>query len=240
MTSLSEYGITFNGHHSSEFGLMVGAGKEIGFPAKRKLTIDVPFSNAPIDLSGIYGQQPFEERTIKIAFEIKDRKNLSKEGMYRKWTQVVNWLAEPTGKVALHDDIMPAYHYLAEMVAAPTFEEFLYIGILTVTFTCYPFRIHDLSAGNDIWDKFDFDNDIAQETEFDVVGFKTAIMINPGQWVHPTIKADSDFTVTIGSTTYQIKSGTTNSPDLTMPPGVQNVTITGTGHIEIIFYQEVI
>ncbi|MFS1134951.1 hypothetical protein [Enterococcus hirae] len=53
-----------------------------------------------------------------------------------------------TTKTKLIDDVMPDYYYLAEVQEAPTFEEAVRFGTLTVKFQCYPFRISESLESN--------------------------------------------------------------------------------------------
>lgn len=158
-----KYGIWFNGHHSSEFGITVAKGKKIGFPRKKKVIVPVPHTNEIYDFSGITGKQAYEEREIVFPFNVHDKSMWTKERMYITWTKLVNWLMEPNTKVPLYDDVMKGYCYLAEVQKAPNFDEMTYRGILEITFKCYPFRIARLAEGNDIWDTFNFELDVFQE-----------------------------------------------------------------------------
>lgn len=161
------YGIWFNGHHSSEFGLRVVEGKRISFPTKQKALVPIPYSSTVYDYTSVVGTQAYGERTFVIPFNIEGS-DQKKESMYVKWTSIVNWLTSTIKKTPLYDDIMKDYYYMAEVINAPDFEEFRLRGVLTIEFTCYPFRISKLREGNDIWDTFNFELDVAQTTTFEV------------------------------------------------------------------------
>lgn len=158
-----KYGIWFNGHHSSEFGLTVGEGKKIGFPKKKKVVVGIPHSNKNYDFSSVIGKQSYEERELVIPFNIHDTSMWTKERMYVMVTRVTNWLMGTNKKTPLYDDVMKDYYYLAEVQDAPDFDEMTRHGVLEITFKCYPFRIARLAEGNDIWDTFNFELDVFQE-----------------------------------------------------------------------------
>lgn len=239
------YGIKFNGHHSSEFGLKVLNTKVIGMPSKKKVTISLPYSNNVVDLSGLYGKTKFNERTLEVDLRAENHSTQNKELLYHRWTEIINWLMEPDGKTILVDDVMSNYYYLAEVVDAPTWEEYANSGDIKIKFNCYPFRIHAELEGNDIWDFFDFDTDIAQETKFTVNGSKTILQINDGATeIQPTIVCDADLMLKIGDATYQLSAGKLN-PDtasypFTLPVGENLITITGIGNIEFQWRKELI
>jgi len=239
------YGIKYNNRHSSDFDLKVLNTKVIGMPAKKKVTINLPYSNNIVDLSSIYGKTKFSERVLEVDLRAENHSTQNKELLYHRWTEIINWLMEPDGKTILVDDVMSNYYYLAEVADAPTWEEYANSGDIKIKFNCYPFRIHAELEGNDIWDIFDFDLDVAQETKMSVTGSKTIMQINDGAAeIQPTIVCDADFTVTLGGYTYQLTAGTFDSENaaypLTLAVGENLITITGTGHIEFKWHKELI
>lgn len=236
-----EYGVFFNGHHSTEFGIDALVGKEVGFPNKKKILAEVPFSNQIYDFSNVYGSQNFEERSYKQVFNVLNYREKSQETMYRMWTRVVNWLMSAPTKQPLYDDVMKRYYYLAEVVEKPSLEEFLARGELTVTWTCYPFRIYELAEGNDIWDDFDFELDIAQHTKFDINGVKEIVLYNIGLNINkPAIKARSQMTITQNGTQFIIPTGTSSSSRFRLLVGENRFTVTGNGTIEFVWHKELI
>lgn len=235
------YGFWFNGHHSTEFGVDVIEPKELGFPAKIKQLVEIPFSNIPLDLSYMYQDQQYGERTFKWTLLVHDRSRMDKEGMYVIWTKLVNWLENTQGKTKLKDDVMSDYYYLAEIQTATSWEEFRYHGKMTIEFQCYPFRIHEALEGNDIWDDFNFELDVAQETKFDVSGSKSVMLFNVGTPVaSPTIVASAPFTLKMGNQTVTVPAGTSDSPDFVLANGINQIVINGIGTIEFQWHKELI
>ena len=88
--STSDYGFEFNGHHSSEFDMRVLNSKAVTFPVKNKTTVTVPYRNGVIDLSNVYGDSTFGERTVTFPCTIPYG-YLNREELYTRWTQIVNW-----------------------------------------------------------------------------------------------------------------------------------------------------
>lgn len=162
-----DYGVWFNGHHSTEFHLDV-LEKEIGMPDKDKNTVPIPFTNLEYDYSEFYGSQNFKQREIKVVFKIQNWDSESKDGLYQKWTVAVNWLMKPNGLTPLIDDIMPQYQYRAEVQKAPDFNEARTKGTITVKFTAYPFRIDIMPEGHDLVTFINVDLDVRQYTTFEV------------------------------------------------------------------------
>lgn len=239
--SLYDYGIWFNGHHSSEFGLDVLDGKQISFPSKNKVIVGIPHSNNVYDFSSLTGKQPYGERTFSIPFQIINRDLWSKESMYVMWTKVTNWLMNTQQKTPLYDDIMKDYYYMAEVQEEPDFNELRRSGTLVVTFKCYPFRIAELAEGNDIWDTFNFELDVAQKTKFTVNGSQMITLYNLGiPNLTPAISTNANMIITKNGKTFNAPAGTSKSIDFFLVSGENSLTITGNGTIEFKFYKELI
>lgn len=235
-----QYGIEFNGHRSNDFGLDV-QDKTVGMPEKNKITQAIPFSNTVLDISDLYGGQTYKERTVKITFIVRDGVDPSKERLYSLWTQVVNWLMAPGRKVKLKDDIMHNYYYLAEVEKEPSWDEMRAYGKLSVEFNCYPFRIDELEEGNDIWDEFNFELDIAQVTDFEIVGSRTITLFNMGvTTISPEVVATAPFTIEMGGQRFTLNAGTYSSPDFMLPTGEVAMTVIGTGKLSFNWHKELI
>ncbi len=245
MSEFDHYGITFNGKHTwRDFGLRV-TDKSLGFPAKDKVLVTLPYSNHIVDLSNLYGQQIFGSRTLKWTFLVINQSSWPKEILYNRWTQLVNFLEQATTRVPLFDDIMPDYYYLAEVVTAPTWDEYRVYGKFTIEFAAYPFRIHDTLEGNDIWDTFNFEADIAQETKYEISKSKDIILFNIGtSSVQPTIITTSEFTLTINNDAITIPSGRINPENsaypVTLSVGENHIHVVGDGSIEFQWHKELI
>jgi hypothetical protein len=136
---------------------------------------------------------------------------------------------------------MKRYYYLAEVRTEPNLEEIRIRGELTIEWSCYPFRIYELAEGNDIWDDFDFELDIAQATKFEVTGSRNVVLYNIGTNVNiPTIKATAPMTITQGNAQFTIPVGTSNSSRFRLMTGENKFTISGTGTIEFFWHKELI
>lgn len=237
-TNSKFYGFKIFGKHTSELGLEC-VGREVGFPEKNKVLVDIPYSNTPIDYSELYGIQTFSQRTLMYRFKIE--RDHSYEVVYRKWTEVVNWLTAKSGQHPLYDDYMNRFYYLAELVQSPSYEEFVNHGELQLTFTAYPFRIDSSPEGNDIWDEFDFEFDVAINTKFDVRGTKEVFLINNGtNTIRPRIITNANITIEHNNRVYEFPSGSHERHRLYLDVGEQTLKVNGIGSVEFIYYKEVI
>jgi phage-related protein len=235
------YGIKFNGKHSLKDMGFTMSERAIGSPAKNKITVSVPFSNTPLDFSEIYGSQTYTERPLTYTFNIVNTHNLTPEAFMMARTRLENWLMNSNGKQRLYDETMPGYYFLAEMQDAADIQDDWETGTLTATFTAYPFKIADLPEGNDIWDNFNFELDVAQQVKFEVNGSLTINLINAGTpEITPDIKASSPMFLKKGNLTLDLPTGTNRSDDFTLEHGENEIVVTGNGSIEFVFYKELL
>jgi phage-related protein len=236
---ISNYGFTFNGQHSSEFGLKIMDNKQIGFPTKNKVTVQVPYSSGLVDLSNIYNNNSYSERTITFPCRIGVGTNQPQK-MYANVSRVVNWLTNTTGKVKLTDDAMGRFYYLGEVQEAPVLTESSVYCDLNIVFTCYPFKFREVNY-QDLWDPFDFENDISQICVFDVERRISINLYNQSvNAVKLLITANSDFEININGQGFSIKSGKNDNDSIKLNPGFNTISVAGKGHIEFNWIEEMI
>ena len=238
--SNSDYGFTFNGHHSSEFGLKVLSAKQVTLPAKRKTLVQLPYSSKQVDLSAVYGDNIYDERTVTFPCRLPYGRR-DPTVMYAKIEEVTRWLYEPLTKSLLQDDAVPNYAFLGEVQAPPTVEESLDFCKITIVFQCYPYRLK--KRFDDIWDTFNFETDVAQMIHVDVKGMDNFVLYNTGDIaVSLKVTTDSD-NMLIALNSYNaipLKRGDNESHELVLLKGRNTVTLVGTGHVDFDWSEEVI
>ncbi|WP_097025426.1 distal tail protein Dit [Clostridium peptidivorans] len=231
-------GFTFNDKHNyKDFGLVLES-KQILPPSKQKIKINVPFMSGTYDFSviGSDGEQIFEERQIQVVLGLATR---SKEKLHVLYSQILEWLQDIGRRKLVFDDICD-YYFEAEVENASSFEEMCRFGKIAVTFICQPFKIGVDYEGEKLWDSFNFDVDVLQDTGFDVAGNKTVNIINVGRAVCPVINADASMSVVFNSKVYNLAIGDNKFYDLKLQPGENNFIINGTGHTKFIFRKQVL
>lgn len=234
------YSFQFMNHRPEDFGNYIRTKTHnIGFPSRKKITAEVPFSNSNYDFSSIYGGQTYNERELEFVINVFDPNHWDQVTMHRLKTELVNWLESGNGKQPLIDEKLPGWHFLAEPEASLSLEDKYQSGELKVTFVAYPFMIRNKPEGNDVWDTFEFEYDVAQYTSFKVNGSKVALLINSGITAsYPEIIVDTDMKITIGNSEYSIKAG--SSTGIELPVGENSVLVKGTGNISLVWHKEVI
>ncbi|MCU5306725.1 phage tail protein [Bacillus cereus] len=236
------YGIKFDGKHSyNDMGYTMPAERDIGFPSKEKIIVQVPFSNVEYDFSELYGSQTYGSRQLKYQFNVVRRGNYTPHAMQVEKTKLINWLMNTNGRKKLYDDTIPGYYFLAELESAADVQDDWETGTLTATFRAYPFMIAELHEGNDIWDTFNFDLDVVQTTDFTVDGILCIKLINPGSPdVTPEIKVSKQMKVIKEGVTYTVPAGTIIDKNFVLKSGVNSIKIIGYGTVSFRFYKELI
>jgi phage-related protein len=199
------------------------------------------------DLSGMDGEydysavNPDEEIKYKprphdIEFTLRER---DPRKLRIKANKIAAWLA--CGEQPLIYDDEADKYYLAKVVNKLDLEnQIVSIKRFTVQFRCRPFKFGLYLEGADVWDTFNFEEDVAQEVEFDVVGSAIKNIINVGRKVSPVINVNANMTIEISAITYNLVPGDNKFYDLKLKTGDNQITITGTGHIKFLFRKELL
>lgn len=232
------YGITYNDKHSfKDLGITILNTRTIGTPSKVKITQTIPFMNGNYDFSNLYGDNCYTERRLEYEFLLKSNSNAELEF---KRMLVDSWLLENNTKSPLYDDNVAGFYYLAECESVE-FEEINNIGKLKAYFIAYPFKISNNYEGSDIWNEFNFEYDILQDTKFNVKGnIETSIYNASIIEIVPTVITTSEFEVVLNNKKYSINRGSSKDYKFKFKKGENKLTIKGNGVIEFRFKREVL
>lgn len=229
-------GFKFNSKHSYSDFKMILEKRTIYPPNKKKIKEDVPFMNGIYDFStvGTNGEIVYGERQIFVSLGFMTR---SKELLAILFSSIFTWLMDSGKQQLIFDDIAD-YYFLAEVEEISNLDEFVRTGKLEIKFIAEPFKYGVNLEGSDIWDTFNFETDVLQDTEFDVVDTKTVNIINVGRSVIPTINVDATMSVILNSKTYNLSIGDNKLYDFMLWNGDNSIIINGTGHIKFIFRKQ--
>lgn len=230
-------GITFNGKHSyNDFRLCVEEIK-IGSPSKIKVTDTVPYMNSSYDFSTVgsdgeivYGPRPISVKLALLCY--------TREQLYTVYSQVLEWLVD-AGQCVLIFDFMYDFYFLAEVQEAPSWDEFVDNGDLSIAFVCEPFKYSTSYMGDGAWDNINFLTDYMQDTnEFNISGSTTITMYNNGRLKAPVINCSSAMTVTFNNKTYNLVQGDNKLWGLKLQNGKNDLAFSGNGTVKILFRWE--
>jgi len=228
--------IKFNGISSLDLDLIL-VSFEPQPPAPNIIKTPVPYMNGSYDFSKLYGEQTYSERKIpcKLLFNTKSR-----NALYAKYTQVLEWLLG-SGKANLEYNNEIGMYYTARVETPPTWDMAKNKGTFDFEFIAYPFKLSTALQGiNQLWDTFNFETDIVQQSGFTVAGTSTVSVYNTGSVkVVPSIICTAAMVVIKSGVTYNFPVGTTKNFGFMLAKGLNSLTITGTGAITFEFHKEV-
>ena len=225
-----------NKHSYNDFEIKI-LSRSISIPSKRKIKDTVPFMNGSYDFSLLYGEQTYDEREITYTFSLP-KKDKVKLNMLK--IKIIEWLYDGI-QSKIYDDQFPNFHFLAECTDIDYDESFYNYAQLTATFIAYPFKISTLQDGHDIWDEFNFELDMIQDTKFDVIGSKSITLYNNSIiGIYPTVICDNNFEVIKNGITYSFTPGEVKSFNFKLDKGENNLLLKGNGAIEFKWSNEVL
>lgn len=211
----------------------------VGLPEKNKTRIQIPNTNLYYDYAKIFGDV-YSERTLEYTFLICDVNALNTVELEHRKGMIANWLI-PGSQHLLQDSAIPGYYFKAEVQSTPEYTDNIDYAFFKVSFTCYPFRIRNFEEGEDIWDTFDFDNDVAQNTSFNISGSKKILLINTGVTVlSPGINVTGSVTIAMNDEAKSFAAGSYTDTGLVLERGENVVNFIGSGTVQFHFTKEVI
>lgn len=207
---------------------------------EQEITETIPGVQGVIDYSMAFGQRFFKPMTLNYSFSkycstYAERHTL--EALIKN--QVMRY---GTGK--LYDSQIPEnYYFLAKCSSENvTVSDQTCEVTVTLAFTCNPpFMFCEIPEGNDEWDTFNFDYDVSQDTSFTVNNGDVVPLINPGSAaVQPKITVTGTIKVSCNGNEVTFTAGTYEDTLIYLLPGMNSLTLTGTGTISFEFYKELV
>ena len=211
----------------------------IGYPDKTKTRIRIPNSNIYYDYERVFGDL-YEERTLEYDFLVMLPNALSEEDMEYIKSQVINWLT-PGVEHRIEDSAIPFYYFIGEISSAPEWSQDNGYGTLKVKINCYPYKISVDDMADDLWDSFDFNNDVAQLLEFEVTKETTERIYNASSTaVSPKLIVTGNVTVEAHGEKVTLNAGTYTETEIKLNVGWNDVKLSGNGTIKFSFHKEVL
>lgn len=169
-------GIQFNDFNSVNEGLHL-LDRQAPSPDEKEIIESIPYSQGVLDFSMLLGERVFNNR--QLSYELisdkmpyKQRKSLERR---------IKRLIVPKGEGNLYDTHDLGYYWRGKCSSVEVEDnaEFKYL-IIRISFNVYPFLIRNKRYFDDVWDDFDFENDVANWTKHTVIGVKTITLVNSG------------------------------------------------------------
>lgn len=207
---------------------------------EQEITETIPGVQGVIDYSMAFGQRLFKPMTLNYSFSkycstYAERHTL--EALIKN--QVMRY-----GTSKLYDSQIPEnYYFLAKCSSENvTVSDQTCEVTVTLAFTCNPpFMFCEIPEGDDEWDNFNFDYDVSQDTSFTVNIGDVVPLINPGSAaIQPKITVTGTIKASCNGNEVTFTDGTYENTLIYLLPGMNSLTLTGTGTISFEFYKELV
>ncbi len=171
---MKTYGFTKGGKHSNEdFGLKITK-REFNPPDQKYITKTVPFMNGSYNFSELYGNSCYNDRVITYYLDFKYRDKIE---YFTKKTIITAWIKDNKENI-LYDDLFPGYYFIINESYIEFEEAHLVDCDVVIKLIAYPFMIGSEYEGNNLWDEFNFELDVLQDTSFNISGSKDVSIYN--------------------------------------------------------------
>lgn len=212
--------------------------RKISTPSKKKIKDSVVGMNSVYDFSTIAsnGEIVYNQRAIECNFTLITD---SKGQLQARISQIIEWIGDAPQSQLIFDDISD-YYFLAELEDSIDINEEHSIAEITIKFIAEPFRSGLYDVGTDIWDTFNFEEDIVQSVNFNVVNTLTVSIYNAGRLIVPTINCSANMSVIVSGVTYNLVIGNNKIYGLKLQNGYNSIVVNGTGLIKFVFRKSVI
>lgn len=200
------------------------AERKITKPKKKSIKETVPFSNTVYDFSRINGEIYWDEATLEYVFEIIAD---SAEELEEKKQPFIAWVMNVMEE-KLYDPYVLDYHYIATFEDMDIDDSEIEKSTITVTFKAYPYMIANDKR------KFSFSMTETAST--------VSIRVNSSHRIVPTISTNVECNIIKGNSSFGIPAGEITDEKFMLSPGENTLTIktvSGTGTLNIEFYEEV-
>lgn len=221
-------------HTADDFNLVLES-KELTFPEIKRETVEIPYRDGVLDITGILtGEPQYNERTITlVTVDLYDRKHYSELAAL-----IANKLFGKKWKIILDAD---PYHYYTGIVSIDPFSPMGKTDAteITLNLTVEPYKISTQSTSDDwLWDPFNFYTDsITDFGSITVSGTKTITIDAGAKSVSPTIICSSSMSMELGGQTFGLKNGTNKNPEIRLERGENEITFRGSGTVTIDFHR---
>lgn len=223
-----KYGVTMNDKHSfRDYGLIMTE-KKISDPEPQTKYVEVPGRNGSIDMTEtLTGNVRYKDRTIECKFATTKRVG--------EWSSFISSLQNEfqgqNVKLIFDDDA--AFYWIGRVTL--DLETSGAVASISLSATVDPYKYNITSSLDDwLWDPFDFDQDVINQTaDIPVDGDKEVYIVCSQKWTNPIIISDSAMTVTFEGQTFDVAVGSQVLYDAIFKPGENVMTFHGAGTISI-------
>lgn len=169
-------GLSFNGIHCSEYGLVMRSKNRPILPEPKIVAEDIPHRDGELDYSAVNpdGRIKYKPVAFDIEFSFAE-KNMA--NVRAKAHQIALWLSCGEAQLCFDDD--PCKYWMAKVVnKLDLANEMISLRTFTAQFRCYPYA---------------FSKKLTVKKYKDIIAPVDKVINNPGTYVLPRIKVEGSF-----------------------------------------------
>ena len=203
-------------------------------PDEKEVVESIPFMNGSYDFSMIFGERFFEDRELTYQFMLFNSPYSDRKVFETKLKRKLL----PIGITEIYDTHDNDYFWLGKVTRIDVRDnEEMHCLEIEIIIKAHAYMFRKILEGQDIWDEFMFEYDVAQEVKFNLTSdYKKILLINGGQTgVVPKIVVKGSATVEFNNRTYQLNDGQIKDDRFNLLVGVNELKIKGSGTIEFEF-----
>lgn len=222
-------GVKIGDRHTYKDWNLILISTDIGFPDPKTETIDIPGADGELDFSEVLtGDISYNNRTISIQLEMVDKF----ENWRNKISEISNYLHGKKLKIIFDED--PSFYYFGRLFVND-FKSNKSTGTITIEANVEPYKYDLFSSLEDwLWDPFNFDNGIINETNnLQVDGELEVKIVGRRKKVIPKITCDNELQLLFNGQTYNLPEGTSYSPEIEICEGENILKFIGNGTVTI-------
>ena len=201
-------GVTFGEYHSyNDFSLIL-TNKTIGKAEPKTSNVDIEGMDGSLDLTEYFGDVKYKNR--KLTFEFSTIIPMNE--FLNLYSNIQNELNGKYLKVILDED--PDFYYIGRL-NVNDWKSDKRIGKITIELDCepYKYRINETVLS------------------YALTGNADLYLTNLKKLVVPIITTDSEIKIIFEETSYSLSAGTWEIDDIILKPGINKITVIGTGNI---------
>jgi len=200
----------------------------ISTPNPKEELIDIPGADGELDFSeSLTGDIKYQKRTITIS--LAKRKN---ESCLAEYSRIQNDLHSKIMKIILSED---SNFYYYGKVKVKDYDKYSLLHTIDIECDVEPYK-YDLTSSDEdwLWDPFDFETGIINETRDLVVDGELEISIlGRRQKVVPKFVCENPLQLIFNEQTYNLPAGGSYSPDIEICEGENILKFIGNGTVTI-------
>ena len=222
-------GVKIGDRHTYKDWNLILISTDIGFPDPKTETIDIPGADGELDFSEVLtGDISYNNRTISIQLEMVDKF----ENWRNKISEISNYLHGKKLKIIFDED--PSFYYFGRL-SVNDFKSNKSTGTITIEANVEPYKYDLFSSLEDwLWDPFNFDNGIINETNnLQVDGELEVKIVGRRKKVIPKVTCYNELQLLFNGQTYNLPEGTSYSPEIEICEGENILKFIGNGTVTI-------